>query len=130
MRNLAKDWRDDFFVIDWETFYSTQYSIRGNCAWNWVQDPRFDPFLPSIKGNDFEFSGRPWEFNWNLVMGKTAIARNVNFDQPVTERAMELGIIPELNLKGWLDTADMTSYYQYGRSLADSYKAMFGAEEI
>lgn len=130
MRELKEDWLDDFFVIDWETFYSTEYSIRGNCAWSWVRDPRFDPYLPAIKGVDFEFSGRPWEFNWNLVMGKTAIAHNVNFDQPVTERAIELGIIPELNLKGWVDTAEMTSYFQYGRSLADAYKAMYDHEVV
>ena len=130
MRELKENWEDDFFVIDWETFYSKEYSIRGNCAWSWVKDPRFDPYLPAIKGSDFEFSGRPWEFDWNLVMGKTAVAHNVNFDQPVTEEAIKRGIIPELNLKGWVDTAEMTSYFQYGRSLADAYQAMYGHEVI
>lgn len=130
-RKLLKDWLDGFFVIDWETYYDKDCTIKGTTAVEYCKHPRFDPYLVALCWGDREdqwYCGPPQDFDWSIVEGKTAIAHNRGFDFPVTLRAIEMGYMPDIEIKGWHDTSAMSSYLQLGRSLADAMRGTFGEE--
>lgn len=130
-RKLLKNWRDNFFVIDWETYYDSDCTIKGTTAIEYCNHPKFDPYLVALCWGDREdqrYSGRPEDFDWSIVEGKTAIAHNRGFDHPVTLRAIEMGKMPDIKIAGWHDTSAMSCYLQLGRSLADAMRGVFGEE--
>jgi hypothetical protein len=130
-RQLLKDWAKDFFVIDWETYYDKDCTIKGTTTVEYCKHPKFDPYLVALCWGDEEherYSGRPQDFDWSIVEGKTAVAHNRGFDYPVTLRAIEMGYMPDIEIKGWHDTSAMAGYLQLGRSLADSMRGTFGEE--
>lgn len=130
-RKLLKNWRDKFFVIDWETYYDSDCTIKGTTAVEYCKHPKFEPYLVALcwgDGEDERYSGRPQDFDWSIVEGKTAIAHNRGFDHPVTLRAIEMGYMPDIKINGWHDTSAMSCYFQLGRSLADAMRGVFDEE--
>ena len=114
-----------YIALDFETFYSKDYSIAGNSTWWYVNQPDFDPYLVTLANDDLEYVGHPKDFDWKRVEGKILVAHNASFDQRVFERAQELGIIPEVKIAGWECSADMCCYMQIARSLAAAVKAVY-----
>lgn len=136
-------------AIDYETFYNskTGYSLSAMTPYAYVHDKRFDPYLVSICGNgifnpseaarcagrftDLDdgrqlYVGRPENFpGWTRLCGRILLAHNAGFDEVVTDRCIELGIIPELVGSQWQDTADLTAYLMVNRSLKDAMKYLF-----
>ena len=114
-----------YLALDFETFYSRDYSIAGNSTWWYVNQPDFDPYLVTLANDDLEYVGHPKDFDWKRVEGMTLVAHNASFDQRVFERAQELGIIPPVKIAGWECSADCSTYCQMARSLSYAVKAVF-----
>ena len=130
-RKLLKNWADNFFVIDWETYYDSDCTIKGTTTVEYCKHHKFDPYLVALcwgDGEDQSYSGPPQDFDWSIVEGKTAIAHNRGFDPPVTLRAIEMGYMPDIHINGWVDTSAMSCYHQLGRSLPDAMRGVFGEE--
>ena len=115
----------DHIAIDFETYYSKEYSIAGNSTWWYVHQPDFDPYMVTFANDDMEYVGHPKDFDWKRVEGMTLVAHNASFDQRVFERAQELGIIPAVKIAGWECSADLSTYCQMARPLAYAVKAVF-----
>lgn len=116
------------YAYDFETFYSKTYSIRDLGNWAYVNHPEFNAYMVSVVGdNGFEFCGPPKDFDWSRLNGAIVIAHNAGFEQAVTIRLMELGIIGcDLSFHEFHDTADLAAYLGYPRSLAEAAKGMLG----
>ena len=75
------------------------------------------------------YVGRPEAFGyWGNLNGRILLAHNAGFDEVVTDRCIELKIIPELVGCQWQDTADLTAYLMVSRSLKDAMKYLFDKE--
>lgn len=115
-----------FAALDFETFYSKDYSIQGSSTYQYVHHPEFDAYLVSIWSPEHSYVGRTDEFkDWKKFEGYTFIAHNASFDQRCFERCVELGIIPDIDVS-WVCTADMCVYFQYQRNLKGSAKEILG----
>lgn len=110
------------YAFDYETFYSKDYSIRGSSNWQYTHHPEFDAFLLAVAGDDgFEWVGHPKDFNWTLLNGAIVLAHNAPFEEAVTNRLKELGIIPAgIEFAALFDTADLAAYLGYPRSLKEA----------
>jgi hypothetical protein len=115
-------------ALDYETFYSKDYSIRDLGNWRYCHDAEFDPYMLSIFDGERKWVGHPEEFNWDALRGSRIIAHNAAFDGSVTDRLIEDGLVPpwvraELP---WQCTANLSSHTASVRSLADSIKVLYG----
>ena len=115
MQSRRKFLKEQFFVIDWETYYDKDCTIKGTTAWEYCKHPLFAPYLVGLcwgDGDDDSWAGDPLEFDWGKLEGRYAIAHNRGFDYPVTLRAIEMGRMPDIGIKGWYDTSAMSCYFQ------------------
>lgn len=118
------------FAVDFETFYDSKsgYSLTEMSSYAYTRDPRFDPYLVSVVGEDgTEFSGSPLTFDWSSVAGATLVMHNAAFDSTVLERLMELGSVPRFEYT-LFDTADMVAFMCAPRSLKGACKHLLGIE--
>lgn len=118
------------YAVDYETFYSKDYGIGLLGNYKYVHDPRFDAYLLSVVGdNNFEWVGNPKEFDWSILNNQIVVAHNAGFEQAVTTRLCELGIVPDgLSFAQLYDTADLAAYLTVPRSLAEAVKHLFGVK--
>ena len=120
--------KDNYFVIDWETYYDKDCTIKGTTTWEYCKHERFHPYLVGLAwggGKDESWAGDPREFDWGRLEGRIAVAHNRGFDYPVTLKAIEMGLMPDIEIKGWHDTSAMSCYLQLGRSLQDAMRGAF-----
>ena len=115
-------------ALDFETFYSKDYSIAGSSTYQYVTHPEFDAYLVSIYCPEFEYVGMTKDFDFKRLDGYTLIAHNASFDQRVFERCQELGIINQGIKVEWECSADMCVYFQFQRNLKGSAKEILGVE--
>jgi len=116
-----------FTGIDYETYYDKDCSIT-NGLQNYLNHDNFDAYMVSIYCEDnFAWVGHPKDFDWSRLDGHIALSHNRGFDQPVHERLIKQGIIPQTNFSEWHCTADMVAYCGYPRSLKESLKHSLGA---
>lgn len=115
-------------ALDFETYYSKDYSIQGSSTYQYVNHPEFDPYLVSIWSPDLSYVGLTKEYpDWKKLDGYTFIAHNASFDQRVFERGQELGIIPDIKVD-WICSADMCVYFQYQRNLKGAAKEILNVD--
>ena len=94
MAKTKENKRTKIAAIDFETYYSKDYSIQGSSTHQYCYHADFDAYMVSIYCPDFEYVGHPADFDWAKLDGYTLIAHNASFDQRVFERCQELGVIP------------------------------------
>ncbi|QHI70485.1 DNA polymerase [Tichowtungia aerotolerans] len=117
------------FAIDFETFYDRGYSLKKMDAWSYVHHPKFDAYLMSIYGDDFQWVGHPKDFQcWEKLEGALLLAHNAAFDSLVFKRLQEQKIIPPIQPGGWRCTASMAVYLQAPRNLKGACKELLGIE--
>lgn len=113
------------FAIDYETFYSKDYSVRDLGNYGYTHHPEFDAYLLSVAGEDFEWVGNPKDFDWSILKGALILAHNAGFEYAVSKRLLELGIITwDIDDHVLMDTADLAAYCGYPRSLAAASEHM------
>jgi hypothetical protein len=115
-------------AIDFETFYSSLVSIAKMSTFQYMNHPEFSAFMVAIYGKGLKFSGKPTDFDWDLLDGCLLVAHNASFDQRVFERLQESGVIPKDLDVEWFCTADMCVYLQYPRTLKGSAKEVLGVD--
>jgi DNA polymerase I-like protein with 3'-5' exonuclease and polymerase domains len=114
-------------AIDFETFYSKEYSIRDTGNQGYVAHKEFDAYLVSLVGEDIQYVGSPTEAPWeNISDSPHFIAHNAGFDSTVFKACQKLGTIPDRIQPVWDCTANLAVYIQAPRSLAGVSEQMFG----
>lgn len=142
-------------ALDYETFYDTKskYTLGkvkgkngepdfpGMSPWVYCHDKRFNPYLVSIYGPNISdtlpvdengcqlYVGRPEKFDsWDHIRDRIVLAHNAGFDEVVTMRCQEIGLIPELPGIQWMDTIDLARYLMTPGALKDAMKQLFGRD--
>lgn len=116
------------FAIDYETFYSKEYSVRDLGNWGYTHHPEFDAFMLAVSCEDGDWVGQPKDFDWSLLEGNLVVAHNAGFEWAVTQRLIELGIIPPVIFGELVDTADLAAYLGVPRSLEQAAKHLLGVK--
>jgi hypothetical protein len=118
------------YAVDFETYYSKDYSIVDLGNWGYTHHPEFDAYMVSIVGDDGNsFVGSPKDFDWDCIHGQVWVSHNATFDQAVTLRLQELGVIAgHVAPAEWYDTADLVVYLGLPRSLKNACASLFSLE--
>lgn len=122
---------DETVVVDFESFYNDRCTVQKLGNWAYAHHDEFDAYLVTVFGRGIEFVGHPADFDWRQIDGRPWCAHNAGFDKGVFERLKEIGAVPaHIGPKDgvWRCTADLSSYFGYGRSLADVSRQLFGIE--
>jgi DNA polymerase I-like protein with 3'-5' exonuclease and polymerase domains len=115
-------------AVDFETYYTKEYSIKTLGVDAYINDPRFDPYLVAVYcEGEIEYVGHPKEFDWTKVEKRVLGAHNARFDETVFVRCQELGIIPKaVKPSKWICSADLSVFLSAPRSLAGAASALLG----
>lgn len=125
--SLTDPIREPVVAVDYESFYSDEYSLRKLSTFSYCNDPRFDAYLVAVYTPSFEWVGNPRDFNWELLRGKTLLAHNALFETCVTDRLQRDGVIPKgLPRFNWTDTADLAAYLLCKRALDVAVRELLG----
>ena len=121
-----------FCAVDFETYYSSKYSLRNLTTWNYVHHVAFDAYLVALEWFDgskwWRWVGHPSKAPWKDILNILWVSHNASFDELVYWRSQELGNIPSGRPSRWLCTADLSIYIQAGRSLQLAVKNLFDTE--
>ncbi len=116
--------------VDFETYYSGDYSVAKLGNWAYCHHPEFNAYLVAISDGVFTCVVPPEEFPWETIAGLEWVSHNRGFDKSVWERLKELKLISH-NQGGpsqWHCTAAASAYLQLPRSLSGAVKDVFGME--
>lgn len=114
-------------ALDYETFYSSTYSIDDLGGYHYVNHPQFDPYLISIYCPEWHYVGPPQDFDWaKLGDDWEAVAHNSSFDSLVHAKAFEMGLVKSIPKK-WHCSANLCAYLAGTRSLKDAVNLFFHA---
>jgi len=114
-----------YCAVDYETFYSEDYSVRTLGPRKYVLDPRFESPLVSVVADGIEYSGPPEDFDWEQVADLEWVSWNTGFDRAVHRRFVELkkiGVMPKV----WHDASHLSVFLCAGRALATASENAFG----
>lgn len=91
----------NFLTIDFETYYDTQYSLTKMSTEDYINDPRFEVILVSVKKNDDPpewFSGtfaETYAYLHSLDIPNSAVlSHNTHFDASILK--IRFGLVPKL----------------------------------
>ena len=116
----------DVIAIDFETFYTTKYSVKNMIAEEYVRDGRFDAYLMSAHDGTTSWAGHPSEFPWHdRLPNAIVLAHNRYFDHNVWIRLHEQGVMPKPAWKEFHCTANLSSWYCNCRALAQAVEFVF-----
>ncbi|MCE9615067.1 MAG: hypothetical protein K8T26_12385 [Lentisphaerae bacterium] len=113
--------------IDFETFYTSSYSVSqmGNVAY--THDRRFNAWAVSVTDGARTCVCLPAEFPWGTIAGREWVSHNREFDEAVFLRLVELGTVPrDVRPVRWFCSAALCAYLQLPRELAGAAKAVLG----
>ena len=114
-------------AIDFETYYSKEYSVRDLGNQGYVAHEEFDPYMVSIVGDGIEYVGHPKNAPWKDIPDfPHFIAHNAGFDSTVFRGCQINRYIPSRIKPTWDCTANLAVYIQAPRSLAGVSEQMFG----
>lgn len=125
-------------AVDFETYYDAEVSITMLGVFHYLRHPQADLYLVSIATDTgIQFVGDPLTFDWNSISGPhcTWLSHNAQFDLPVFQRIQEIAAeknlanVPQhLEIDAWHDTADLTAYLGYPRSLEQAAGHLLGVK--
>jgi len=121
-------------AIDFECFWSKDYSVKGMGPWSYVEDERFDCYQVAIYGEDrqgdrMEWVGEPKDAPWERIDGCVWVSHNMMFDAAVWAKVRQ--VVPGVSmpeLPHWYCTANLAVYLQAPRKLDGAAKALLGRE--
>ena len=116
-----------YCAVDYETFYSSDYSVRTLGNRNYVLDPRFEaPIVSVVTEDGKEFSGPPGSFDWESIRDYEWVSWNTGFDRSVHERLIELEVVPDVKASRWHDASHLSVYLCGGRALKTAMSNFYG----
>lgn len=116
-------------AVDFETFYTNEYSLSKMSVHEYVNDPRFDAYLVSVFGEGVKFVGPPSRFDWHALDGKVVCYHNASFDEQVVARLQQLGVIPaDIRPERVVCTADLAAWLGCRRALDKAALYLLGKE--
>ena len=114
-------------AIDFETYYSADYSVSKMGYHAYTHHPKFDPYLVGFADAAGTWAGEPPAADWSRVHGRDVLAHNANFDRAVFDALQERGKIPAyVRPARWLCTCNLARFCQCPASLADAANAILG----
>lgn len=119
----------DAASIDFETYYSDTYSVKGSSYWAYCHHEEFDPYMVSIYSTkrDVSFVGHPKDFDWSLIEDCIWVSHNSPFDRAVYESIVNhLKWVPAVRYHAWVNTADLARFLQVPGNLAGAVKDLLG----
>jgi DNA polymerase I-like protein with 3'-5' exonuclease and polymerase domains len=115
------------YAIDFESFYSKDCTVGDMGAWHYARAT--DIYLVSIVGDDgLRYVGHPKSAPWEQVHDETWIMHNAAFDLTLLDALMEKAIVPFSQPQRVFDTADMTAFLGFPRSLKEASHFLLGTE--
>lgn len=115
------------FAIDFESFYSKECTVGEMGAWHYARAT--DIYLVSIAGDDgTRYVGHPKDAPWALVNGHDWIMHNAAFDMTLLGCLIEKEVISSVSPANIFDTADMTAFLGFPRSLKEASHFLLGTE--
>ncbi len=114
--------------VDFETFYSSKYSVRSHGTWRYCHHEQFDAYLVAISDGLRTCVCRPESFPWHSISGMDWVSHNRDFDRSVYERLGETGVLDHsVQLPdNWFCSAALCAYLQLPRELALAVQELFG----
>lgn len=117
-------------ALDYETFYSKDFSVTDLGYYHYARDPRCAPYLVSVCDGTESWAGEIKDFNFAALEGRTLLSMNAAFDEEISLGSAELGLfeIPGLKKEGndWHCVANMSAYLWNCRSLKDAARIGLG----
>lgn len=114
-------------ALDYETFYSKDYSIRDLGNYAYTHHPEFDPYMLTVATDAGDtWGGHPLNFDYPVVDKQTWVMANAGFDLSVTEALIEAGKIPSVSAIEVFDVLDLARYLGFPGNLAGAAKHMLG----
>lgn len=115
-------------ALDYETFYSKDFSVVDLGYDRYARDPRCDVYMVSVCDGRECWAGHPRDFNFDSLDGSTLLSHNAAFDQEITLGAVERGLFgfPLQKIAAWHCTANMSAYIWNERSLANAVRVGLG----
>lgn len=121
------DFTERVAVIDYETYYSSDYSVADLSYWHYCHHPEFDAYRVALVTSDgFKWVGRPEDAPWETVRGHVWVAHNKPFDYSVHLRLQELGKVPAWLPRFWGNSANLCAWIRAPRALAKAVDALYG----
>jgi hypothetical protein len=117
----------DLVSVDFETFYTSSYSVSELGHWAYTHDARFQAYLVAVSDGERTCVCVPGEFPWASIVRRSWVSHNRDFDRSVFERLQDLGQIPKDRIapKEWHCTAVLCAFLQFPRDLAGAVKSVF-----
>lgn len=116
-------------LIDFETVYDDECSVRLLGNQGYVEHPDFDAYMVSVVHEDgFEWCGNPRDFDWHLLNGCNIWAANAAFDECIHQWGVRNGHWPDPVGAVWDCALDMCRYLRYPGNLAGAVKMVFSHE--
>lgn len=113
--------------VDFETYYTGDYSVSVLGYYAYTHDPRFQAFLVAASDGENSIVCPPVDFNWDLLNGREWVSHNREFDRFVLERLQEQGKIPAgVKPSVWHCSAAASASIQLPRNLAGAAQAVLG----
>lgn len=114
-------------AIDFESFYSKEITVADMGAWHYAKAT--DIYMVSMYSDyGLAYVGSPAKAPWLDVGGVNWIMHNAAFDLTLFECLKEKGIIPKIGPEYVYDTADLSAFLGFPRSLAEASKYLLGTE--
>ena len=115
------------FAIDFESYYDKELSVSTMGAWHYAKATNI--YLVSIAGSDgSRYVGHPKDAPWDQVHMCEWVMHNAAFDLTLLECLMADGAIPPTTAHAVFDTADMTAFLGFPRSLKEASNFLLGKE--
>ena len=114
-------------AIDFETFYSKDYSIKTLGADAYCTHEEFDPYMVALYGEGIDYVGPTDKAPWDkLDANHQLVAHNASFDSVVFKNAQRIGQIPSHLNPVWSCSANLCVYIQAPRNLKGAAEQMLG----
>lgn len=115
----------NLLFLDTEAYYDQDISIKTRGAYHYLRST--DIYMLSAVSDEINWVGRPEEFDWSLIHGKTLWFHNASFDVRALNRLRELGVIPaQYREVGNQCSANMAAYFGVPRSLDNASRFLLG----
>jgi hypothetical protein len=109
------------YATDLEGSFSSEHSTEIYGSLNYLSHPATDLYVMSVAGDDgFRWSGRPEEFNWDLLKDARVIAHNASFDLGIYDAWGRRGHPPLPRPKDFNCTAHLAGYLGAPQNLVDA----------